>query len=343
MVMKRFIISASLLALSIPSLRAQDPEGPLCYSLPQTVINLEVEAVKETFHAGPYAKYAKKYLGIETRQADEVSNTIGAVRLEAVVEADLSARHTINPGKGLPAFLSLTAQGLVASGDGFTSKAGEWTFPGESHGDFSGKGIISNLTSESATLRRGGSSSGKPREVRQEMVVAKSTEDKAREAANMIINLQKVRVQIVTGDTDANYSGEAMKSALEEISRLEADYLSLFTGYSEYSTQKVNFSVIPVKGHSDKYIAFRLSDSEGLLSADNVGGKPYILEISAPKTEAAAGAPVSSSKIQLAHYRIPAICSVRLSDGGSGRGAILQTRIPVYQLGIDSTFPISNK
>ena len=58
--MKRIMILAALAAIMLPAGKAaaQDPEGALCYALPKTVINLEVEAVKETFHAGPYAKFA---------------------------------------------------------------------------------------------------------------------------------------------------------------------------------------------------------------------------------------------------------------------------------------------
>lgn len=48
---------------------AQDPVGTVSYALPQTTITIEVEAVREYFYAGPYAKYAQKYLGVDARQA----------------------------------------------------------------------------------------------------------------------------------------------------------------------------------------------------------------------------------------------------------------------------------
>lgn len=338
--MKRIMILAALAAILLPAGKAaaQDPEGALCYALPKTVINLEVEAVKETFHAGPYAKFAKKYLGIDVRMADAVTCTLGSVNLVPVVEADQSSRYLIVPGKGFPAFLSLSNQGLIATGDGLKSQ--EWNFAREGKGDFLGKGTSSNLTQESTTLWK--NESGVSKGVKQLMIVEKSTEDKAREAANMIFTFRKMRVQIVTGDTDATYSGEAMKTVLDELSRLEEEYLSLFAGFSEFSNQKMSFSVIPEKSKSvGKYIAFRLSDSEGLLPSDDISGKPYILEVNAQPVTSAAGNAPASSKAVLAHYRIPATCTVRLLDGNMG--VILQTRIPIYQLGLDSTFPINVK
>ena len=41
------------------SYRGADPVGTVSYSLPRTVISLEVEAVRESFHAGPYSAYAE--------------------------------------------------------------------------------------------------------------------------------------------------------------------------------------------------------------------------------------------------------------------------------------------
>ncbi len=44
------------------------------------------------------------------------------------------------------------------------------------------------------------------------------------------------------------------------------------------------------------------------------------------------------SKTNVAIYRIPAICTVRLSDGVT---SLLQDRIAVYQLGTEGYFPLS--
>ena len=113
----------------------------------------------------------------------------------------------------------------------------------------------------------------------------------------------------------------------------------LFIGYSEFQTQKMNFEVIPQPGEAQMYIAFRLSDTAGLVPADNLSGKPVVMEI-VPQTFAdPAGAPdvVKASKGAAVHYRIPAICNVKLMDGVD---MLLQSRIPVYQLGRESSTPL---
>ena len=68
------IVTAALTMAAGFQLSAQgDPEGSLVYSLPFTSVRLEVKAQKESFFAGPYAKYAQKYLGIDARQKDAVT------------------------------------------------------------------------------------------------------------------------------------------------------------------------------------------------------------------------------------------------------------------------------
>lgn len=346
--MKRYIIA--LLALSAvfaPSVtnaqQTSDPDGCVTYSLPSTVIALEVDAVQEKFYAGPYAKFAEKYLGIKARQKDEATYQLTSVKMMPYVEADQSRRYAFEVPKGYVApFLALTSQGLVSFSDGGSAEATNWRFPTAGKGDFSDKGLSSNLTSESTTLYRNDrkETAYNKISVQQNMIVEKSLEKKAAETAQMILNIRDQRLKIVTGDTDATYSGAAMGAAIDELTRLEKEYLMLFVGYSEYQTQKMNFEVIPQPGETQMYVAFRLSDTAGLVPADNLSGKPVVMEIVPQKFSEPAGAPeaVKSKKVGEIHYRIPAICNVKLLDGVN---MLLQSRIPIYQLGRESSTPLT--
>ena len=61
---KAILASLCLCCMMAPSrnLAAQDLAGSVSYALPQTTIVLEVEAEHEYFYAGPYARFAKKYI-----------------------------------------------------------------------------------------------------------------------------------------------------------------------------------------------------------------------------------------------------------------------------------------
>lgn len=343
----KLILALALMALPVAASaqKKSDPEGFLTYSLPSTTIVLEVEAVQEKFYVGPYARYAEKYLGIKARQKDETTFQLTEIKMTPLVEADQTKRYTTNVKKGQidATFLKLSSVGLISFSDAKFGDESVWRFPTETQGDFSGKGVSSNLTSQSATLYRSdNSSSAYDRvSVQQDMLVEKTPEQRAAETANMILKLRKQRLQIVTGDTDATYSGEAMGTAIGEITRLEEEYMMLFTGYSEYQTQTMRFEVVPQADKTDQmYVAFRLSDTSGLVPADNLSGKPVIMEI-VPQEFAdptVSEVEVKNAKEVLAYYRIPAICTVKLMDGAN---LLLQSRMPVYQLGRESSLPVN--
>lgn len=343
------ITAALLLILVSTGINAQkkgeDPQGFLTYSLPSTTITLEVEAVQEKFYAGPYAKYAEKYLGIKVSQKDETSFQITQVKVAPYVEADQSRRYTLNVKKGQidATFLKLSAEGLISFSDANFADEAIWRFPVKTQADFSLNGVTSNLTSESTTLYRNDRKESvyDKVSVQQNMVVEKSPEKRAAETADMILKLREKRLQIVTGDTDATYSGEAMGAAIEELTRLEREYMTLFTGYSEFQTQVKKFEIVPdASRESQMYIAFRLSDSAGLVSADSMSGRPVVMEIVPQEfmQPQVAEQDKKSARPVEAYFRIPAICTVRLIDSGD---AILQTRIPVYQLGQESSLPVN--
>lgn len=329
------------LPLALSAQKKADPDGYVTYALPSTTITLEVEAVQEKFYAGPYAKFAEKYLGIKVRQKDEMSYQISQVKMTPYMEVDQSVRYTIPVKKGAVdgSFLSLTSCGLVAFGEGGLMQESSWRFPVQTQGDFSNKGVTANLKSESTTLYRSKKNSKSSSSVQQNMVVEKTLEQRAAETAEMIVKLREQRLKIVTGDTDATYSGEAMGAAIEEITRLEEEYMTLFAGYSENQVQTMKFEVIPEAGReSHLYVAFRLSDTAGLVPADNLSGRPVVLEIIPQEMAEPEVETLVKVKTPLAYFRIPAVCTVKLKEGNQ---LLIQERFPVYQLGRLSSMPVN--
>ena len=341
----RFFLTMALTACPVvaSAQKSSDPEGYLTYSLPSTTIVVEVEAVQEKFFAGPYARYAEKYLGIKARQKNETTYQITMLNLKPLVEADQNRRFSIPVKKSAvdATFLKLSSQGLISMADGTFGDATVWRFPKSGKGDFAERGVSSNLKSESATLYRNQKTESEYNRiaVQQNMVVEKTQEQKAAEAAEMILRLREQRLQIVTGDTDATYSGEAMGAAIEEMTRLEKEYMSLFVGYSDFQEQKMSFDITPsAERESQMYVAFRISDTAGLVPADNLSGKPVVMEIVPQNVTDPQVTEEVKSKLPLVHYLVPAICTVRVKEGAD---ILIQSRIPVYQLGREGSMPVN--
>lgn len=358
--MKRLLATIIFVALTSSAFAqtSSDPTGYVTYSLPSTVMTLEVEAVQEVFHAGPYAKYAEKYLGIKPRMKDETIVQVTGIRLTPYVEADLSERYSIKADETIGSNLfKLSSAGLVTFADASFAEESIWRFPVDTQADFNDKGLSSNLTSESAILYKNEKKESVYNRVavQQNMLVEKSLEQKAYETADIILDIRKQRLQIVTGDTDATYSGEAMGTAVDELTRLENEYMTLFVGYSDFQTQVMEFDVIPQSDRANQmYIAFRISDKAGLLPADDMTGKPIVMEIVAPEIEQIVteedikaaekaesgkkgGLMKKTKEVPSIYYRIPAVCTVRIKEGTN---LLLQTRVPVYQLGQVSSVPL---
>ena len=295
---KRFFVAAAALLCCIGA-GAQQVQ-------PKTKLTFDVSAQLEQFYAGPYARYAQKYLGVEAKEEDSSKATLTSVVMKYGSDTEASGTSV-------------------------------WSKPGFAQSGFESRGVSANYTSEAATLFSAGAAS---RIVSQSVTVEKTPEQKAREAADMVFLLRRNRIQIITGDTDATYSGEAMKAAIDELAALEQEYLSLFLGYTITQEQKVTFELSPSSDAKDQiYVIFRLSDQEGLLPAEEIGGKPYYLDITPQEMAGAPAAdPRAASRAKAVQtVRIPAICDLKVSDGVK---TFLQSRIPVYQLGEDSVYPV---
>lgn len=315
------------------------PSGTVVYSLPVTSINFCVDAVREDFIAGPYAQYAKKYMGSEARTSNEVNYYLKKIKVVPYLEADPAVCISVNlkkEGAG-DSFLKLCSQGLVVASDSYTGKEEVWRFPSLAGNDqFAGKDVENNLSTTTTTLYKTVKTAAGYEKVAvsQSQVVEKSSEKKAAETAATIFKLRNMRMAIVTGDTDATYSGEAMEAAIKELLRMEEEYMSLFYGTTVESVQTMNFDVVPQAGNKDNmYVAFRLSDTEGLLPASDLSGRPIVLDLQLDK-QVSSG--VASGKNGIM-YRVPRIATARVLDGSQ---MLLQTRIPMYQFGETLTFPL---
>lgn len=326
--MKR--ICTILLALAAIEYAASAQE--ISYALPSTSVTVKVEIRQETFFAGPYAAFAKQMLNMSVNDQDAVTSEIVGIQLIPRVEADPKAWYTTEMESA--ALLALTSQGLVSMGGSGHDNHVAWRFlPGLS-ADFSDK-EIANTEKEATEIiyqKVQTDTAVVTIPVEHKVLVEKTLEDKASDAADMILALRKDRLNIATGNTDASYSGESMATALRELDRLEEEYLALFRGYSVIRKQFYTFEVVPsvsVKNH--RYLVFRLTD-EGPVT-DGIKGTPYYLELH-PEGEIPAEESQNQRRVKgTVRYRIPVTCRVDFTCDGK---SMLSTRLPFYQLGAEN-------
>lgn len=338
--MKRILFALVLTLFFFQDATAQS--GPVVYSLPRTTVSLRVNARREAFTAGPYAQYAQKYFGVAAPTQNRTTYTLQAITLTPYVEADPASRYTVSiPERASTGFLQMCTQGLVAMSDNYTGRPAAWRFaPVAGAASFEGIDPTGNLGSETTVLYQAVlTDEGYERvPVTQDNVVEKSADRKAADAAATIFYLREKRQQIATGDTDATFSDDALRDAIHEITRLEERYMSLFYGIREVSDLEKTFDVTPdPEAKNQRYTAFHISEKNGLLPASVNEGEAVTLEFIVEPL-ATPEASSDRSKEPLVHYRIPAITRCRVVQGGA---ILLENRVPVYQLGEESTLPLN--
>lgn len=167
----------------------------------------------------------------------------------------------------------------------------------------------------------------------------KNAEDAARDAANMIYNIRKRRVDLVMGDIGENVYGEGLKAALDRMDRIENEYMELFLGKLSVETYTVRFYVTPEKG-KNTYVVCRMNETKGVLLSGDLSGEPVMLELKPEGLASAAYPPLSADQARknsrnqsasAGNYAVADMVVAKITDG---RRDYVTERVPVYQMGV---------
>lgn len=237
-----------------------------------TTLALDLTIQHEEFVAGPYARYAQKYLGSRASQMDR--------SICSIVDAQIA----------------------VAADDYYMAEGVESTIVNGTSTNLSFPAVLPDKLST--------------RDI--------SLEEAAMAAAEKLLDLRKVRLELITGELGDGVYGAGLQSALAEIARIEESYLELFYGKSavSYTTHRI---YLPVDASRNTIIAARFNSDEGLLNIDNLDGDIVMVNIVPSNVEY----PESNVKGKV-HYRFANNATVVVSLGQE----VLTSRVlPIYEFG----------
>lgn len=310
----------------------------VAYSLPRTTLNVSVTATKESVRTGPYARYAQKFLGVMAPLADKDIYTINGATIKYGEEADPVEVYIMeNPDKTPLKMLNPTREGFVTvTMDGVNSvpeALGQPLLfaPGVGGSKVLGRRPISHISNDTAFVKV-------PIDRRE--VMEKSAESMALAAANAIYTLRQRRFDLVTGEAGENVFGEGLKAAINEINRMENEYLALFLGKQFSEKMVVEYDVIPQKDKNNLVVC-RFSETAGLLPVSDLSGRPITMEFVAEKKAQVTPLANKNSKDSrgTVFYRIADVVDCKLVDG---KREIAQSRIPIYQYGVTVEVPVTS-
>ena len=269
--MKNFIILMTLL-LSLPALSqtrvqkkvaAKSNNFGVTYSLPKTSLIISAEVTKVSCKAGPYYRYAEKYLGIKDPiTEDKVQYQLGKIDIvnKGIPNTDETYIVEFRSGTVAP-YVFLTEEGLLC-----TINA-DYTPPTQSGLEL---------------VRKGKTGPEKVADVSvfsEELLMAGSTAKQAEVAAKEIYRIRESRMNILTGESDnVPPDGQAMKLVIEELEKKEKNLMNLFAGICTSETDYYDVTVVPT-GDMEREVLFRFSDLLGIVSADDLGGVPVYMNL----------------------------------------------------------------
>ncbi len=316
------------------------------YSLPQTVVEVKMDFVKTSYLPGPYRRFTEKYLGMTNYISEEQTRwQISGIELSEFQEPDPLHYYSVNLIRGSfqsDAYFSLSSNGLIIDPMGAISSNVELPANISSVP----RGIVEiamkkNMAEKTDTLFKTviTDSSFVKIPILRKQKDAKTLEQKAEEAANLIIKIRKRRLKLVTGEYNVFPEGIALEVALAELDRTEKEYTALFTGKIFTETFSRSFIVAPA-GSTEKLPLLRFSEDSGMLSIDDAKGQTVSIEI-----DPLEGFPISISgkgqpQDNTLYYRIPSTCSVKLTLPDQ---LLYEGRMSVYQSGSVLPLPVKGR
>jgi len=310
------------------------------YALPRTVMLVSVEVEKKTWIPGPYQAWAEYLLGLsDVINEPGYSYSISSVHVEPYSEPDPDQYYTINVQEGIlnPDLLKLTKKGYILDASGTYLNEAGLKHEISDGPDFSDIVITANLTEVTDTLYKtvitDTSFIKVPVLLKQKEV--KTLEQKAEEAADLIMEIRENRYQMMSVDYDLIPDGKTLEVIVRELTKMEKDYIALFTGkmYSENFVKR--YLLIPDEGVGSQDIPFAwFSATGGLRDAASDGSKNMVLRINNQNTDQAVSLIKPSEEEEensnRLWYRAPGIAevSVLLKDY-----KLYEARMSVWQEG----------
>lgn len=336
-------------------------DNRLVYSLPKTVIVVEVELNTISKHKGPFYMYAKTYLGgaRDVIMGDETTRDISGINILSYSEPDTNNIYSIKYGKNYNIHnINLTSKGFLA---GINLTDFESDFEQEnitesfmnSDSEVESKLSYTDYTLEPALETRYDTlykevfvdSAYIKVPVIHKKLVNKTVETQAKELADQIFLLRDDKNALLKGENDGDIfpEGEALTIMLKELSKLESDYMSLFTGHTESTKRVYRFEYHPDSDENNIEVElFRLSRKYGILPVGDINGKPVIIKITRHdftkpvnsyenKKNSVKG--ISASGLM---YRIPDEANIEILIG---EYSVARRRISIAQFGTINVLP----
>ncbi len=331
------------------------------YSLPRTVIRIDVYIDRIENYKGPYSEYALKYLGLKNVVLDNsIEYKINGMKVTTSQLPDPDQYYFLElPGKlskGEDAgLLSLTESGLILGtipDKNDTLGKEEKIINKEEPGLATEKDIFPEIFKYSADVnffekvdtiirKVNIDTMTLERQYLKRTIVEKSPEQKAKEASDYIVKIKDNRFNLISGFQEVNYNRETLEYMDLQLKQMEEEYMKLFTGISIHKTLTFSFYYTPSPNQVNMEVPiFKYMKSKGMMELDEPGGKVVTIKVQRSGTTGTVSNYLKrksdNTKEHGFYYRIPELARVTVKMGDN---MTEETQCLVSQLGVVSFLP----
>ncbi len=273
------------------------PEN-VCYLLPKTEVVVEVEMAQTLRKAGPFCKYAERYLGVRQVVTDDGCEWhLAAVRLHGRVVPDSEKRFAVAVNKKTTAYnIQVSEKGVILAVNHVvdTQKKLRKTPVKQSDCD-------TLAAFDMACLG-------------EEALVASSVPKMAEMAAKQIYRIRENRANLLSGENEKLPDGAALAVMLQRLDEAEKELVALFVGRTMVCHQTTTMVLSPQTEQTDSVLC-RISRYAGVVAADDLSGEPIYFSLSVDEQSSDFQQNNDLSKPCGLFYNVPTTATITISDG----------------------------
>lgn len=294
----------------------------MVYYMPQTMMEIDITYTVETEEAGPYSRYAEKYLGTEdVISVNSQKAEIVGVNVRSRSKADMSRPVKVSADGGANMQLLSIAENGVLYG---------YNLPMTIHplqptaGETPTSPVAARATQQPVALP-----------LTEEQLKAQTPALRAEAIAKQIYRIREAKMYLLSGEIEnAPGDGKGLEVALKELSKQEKQLVQLFTGKRSKKTVVKTVQYVPTKSEEKPLLYF--SPENGVTAEEDASALPIMLnfiarkQVFAPAVETkknAKNAPAASAIC----YNLPGAGLYTISYDGA---MLLEGTLPVAQFGI---------
>lgn len=329
-----------------------DPAGEgFIYALPLNTVKVDVHVTKTEKFKGMYSEFATKMLGItDVIEKDLMSYDIDRITLNTITEIDTTQLYFARLPEKLKDdhtfMVSLSEQGFITGYRLINKDDDEYQWNTATSSPF--RDLLKPVLIEKVdTIIRKVSIDTNifEEKVLKRSISIKSTEQQAREIADLIYRIEDSKYSLITGYQEVNYSKESMQFMLDQLNKMENEYLAFFKGSTITTQQVYTYYYTPVANSTVSFnTLFRFSSNNGVLSKAGLSGEPVNITVTPlniyNKVRKFEDQRMSiKRKAKGLYYRIPESARIDITIGNN---VITSEKSFISQLGILTFLPYNN-